>query len=95
MPISTAFKLLQKMATKQQISSCPTFFFLLYFSCLLYIVVVWIVIVLVIQELGSDIHRYVYILALGSFSHIGYYGVLSRIPCATKYAFSDYLLDIY
>lgn len=47
------------------------------------------------QELGSDIHRRVSILALGSFSHIGYYGVLSRIPCATQYVFSDYLLDIY
>ena len=73
----------------------PDFF--KFFSFLLYIVVAWIfnvVFVLGIQELDSDIHQCVYILALGSFPRIGYYGVLSRISSAAQYVFSDYLLDI-
>ena len=28
------------------------------------------------------------------FSHIGYYRILSRVPCAMQYVFVDYLLYI-
>ena len=95
MAISTAFKLLlQKVATRLQLSSCPTFF-VVFFIFIIYCGSVDFQCCLCFRYLGttSDIHRHASILALGSFSHIGYYSELNRIPCATQYTFSDYLLD--
>ena len=71
-------------------------FFVVFFIFIIYCGSVDFQCCLCFRYLGttSDIHRHASILALGSFSRIGYYSELNRIPCAAQYTFSDYLSDI-
>ena len=90
MPISTASKLLQKVAARLQLSPCPTFFVLL-FIFTMYCGGVDFQRWLCFRRLGatSDLHGCASLLALGSVARVGYYGELDATPCAAEHPCSD------